>query len=176
MERFLHSLVSESDRGCVLVGAAHLDRDLEKLLRAMFQHMGKSNKKDIDYLLIGPLAPLRSFSVRIRMAHALGLITSEARKALEAVREIRNDFAHNEEAEQLPAHLVDRAMEWVEKIYSGDEETLRRETESTTKSIRRFQPKASDTRVKLIQGIIHLRIMFTLHNPQSYPSFYPDDD
>src|SRR5437868_5238210 len=93
---FIASLANESDRGFVLVGAARLDDLLEKLLRAKLLACANSPNVDLDWLLVGSLAPLRSFGVRTRMARALGLINEPAKKSLDAIREIRNVCAHQE--------------------------------------------------------------------------------
>src|SRR5690606_9400320 len=88
---FLKEFQEESDRGGALVGAALLDARLEHLLLA---HLlpGKVGKE----LVSGRNAPLGTFSVRIKMSYALGLITSTERHDLNLIREIRNEFAHAE--------------------------------------------------------------------------------
>lgn len=45
--------------------------------------------------LFGGDAPLGTFSSRIRVAYAFGLISSEVRSNLDLIREIRNTFAHS---------------------------------------------------------------------------------
>lgn len=82
-------MYSETDRGAALVGACIIDDVLEHLIRA-FLRPGNSTKK----LFEGMNAPLSNFSSRIAMAHSLGLIANIEHKALEAIRQIRNDFAH----------------------------------------------------------------------------------
>jgi hypothetical protein len=44
-------LDQESDRGCVLVGAAWIEDGLEKLLRAKFKHDSGATDGDIDKLV-----------------------------------------------------------------------------------------------------------------------------
>src|SRR5262245_16842734 len=93
---FANALYAESDRGAILIGTAYLDNDLEALLREKFCKEAESRPDDLDWLLKNPIAPLKSFAVRIRVARALGLITEWERQALDELRELRNDFAHNE--------------------------------------------------------------------------------
>jgi mannitol operon repressor len=78
----------ETDRGAALVCAAFLDERLHETLAAHFvQH------KDADRLFKTD-APLSTFSARIRIAFALGLISELEYKQCEIIRNIRNDFAH----------------------------------------------------------------------------------
>jgi mannitol operon repressor len=86
---FLAEFQKETDRGAALVGAALIDTRLESLLRS---HLLQS--KATEELLEGGNAPLGTFSSRIRMSYALGLITELEFKECEIIRRVRNDFAH----------------------------------------------------------------------------------
>jgi DNA-binding MltR family transcriptional regulator len=86
-------LVAESDRGCALFGACILDDELELLLRSLFRSEYIALKDHIDPLFKGD-AVLATFSSRIKLAFALGLITHKVFKTLNLIRKIRNDFAH----------------------------------------------------------------------------------
>lgn len=90
----INTLMEESDRGCVLVGAAHLDGEVQMLLREKFEGAEEVVRKAVDPLLKGGFAPLGSFSARTKLALALGLINSEVHDALDKLRELRNTFAH----------------------------------------------------------------------------------
>jgi len=83
------SLDDETDRGCALMAAAYLDSELEGLLAKRFV-----NDDEVRAELMRPLGPLGSFSVRIDLAYALGLIGAKARRDLHLIRKIRNDFGH----------------------------------------------------------------------------------
>ena len=87
---FLPHLNEESERGQALVSAAFIENFLERIIRA-FLIEGKST----DRLFDGANAPLGTFSARISMTHALGLISDDERSDCDIVRSIRNDFAHN---------------------------------------------------------------------------------
>lgn len=54
-------------------------------------------KNDVRDKLFTGYGPLASFSAKIDMAFALGLIDAEQRKTLNHVRHIRNVFAHADE-------------------------------------------------------------------------------
>ena len=88
-DSFRLAFENESERGCVLVAAAFLDRVLEELLCKHF-----SNKLAGDQLVRGFNSPLGTFSSRITAALALGLLTESEHKQIDLVRRIRNEFAH----------------------------------------------------------------------------------
>ncbi|MCS4508897.1 MltR family transcriptional regulator [Xylophilus ampelinus] len=87
---FRSALSNESDRGCALFAAAYLDSALEGLLLASLIE----NKKSREELFEGS-SPLATFSGRIKLAWYLGFISKEFRTDLEAIRKIRNEFAHS---------------------------------------------------------------------------------
>lgn len=85
----------ESDRAVAVLGPAYADTLLEDLLRA-FLLEGKSSDA-----LLGVEGALGSFSSRINLAHALGLIRDGTHHDLELIRRIRNDFAHRVDLHSL---------------------------------------------------------------------------
>jgi DNA-binding MltR family transcriptional regulator len=87
------TLMKESDRGCAIFGAAILHDDLERLFRAFFRNDEESIKHVINPLFQG-FAPLATFSSRIQLAYAMGLISKDLKYRLDIVRRLRNDFAH----------------------------------------------------------------------------------
>ena len=88
---FRHSLRKETDRGCALMAAEFLSSELGGLLRRRFVDDGKA----CDAVLEDGNGPLGTFSSRIEFAYLLGLIGPEARRELNLVRRIRNEFAHD---------------------------------------------------------------------------------
>lgn len=86
---FLDVLNAESPRGRVLVAASFLDNLLHETLRS-FLIEGKPQ----DQLLSGFNAPIGSFSAKIALAAALGLISDSERDECDLIRRIRNKFAH----------------------------------------------------------------------------------
>src|ERR1019366_6243223 len=87
VDGYVDLLVSESDRGCILVGAALLDEELAGLFRAILIPELSREMLKVD-------RPLGSFSARSQMAYALGLIHKQDFDDLDIVRKIRNDTAH----------------------------------------------------------------------------------
>jgi len=85
-----NELEKESDRGCALVAAAYLENQITELLEDFFI---KQSKKDSDSLFDFN-GPVGTFSSKIKMCLALGLIPKEISNGLDIVRKIRNEFAH----------------------------------------------------------------------------------
>lgn len=90
---FLHSLNSESDRGCIIVGTAHIEYLTERLLRKYFSSDPKVIKEAIDPLFEG-LGPLSTFASRIKLSYALNLFDDNVYKTLNIIKDIRNVCAH----------------------------------------------------------------------------------
>lgn len=87
--RVRSTLNVESDRGVVLVAAAHLDDRLGELLRISFVDDDKAAEQ-----LLSESRPLGSFSARITLAYCLGLVSAKSSRTLHLIRKIRNEFAH----------------------------------------------------------------------------------
>lgn len=86
-------LMSESDRGCVLILTSDLDNCLVSLLNRWFTDIGeisgKLNKRVFDFS-----GPLGTLSNKILIARSLGIISQELFHDLEVLRNIRNVAAH----------------------------------------------------------------------------------
>ena len=89
LKAFIAEFSKESDRACVILGAARLDILLKQLLSAVLLPSTSSS----DELLDGD-SPLGTFSSRIQMSYRLGLLDGEFVRALNLLRRIRNEFAH----------------------------------------------------------------------------------
>lgn len=79
-----------NDRAAAILATALLENVLEDLLLAKFAPLSKSER----LALFEGEGPLGSFSAKIKMCHALSLITTNARADLMRVKNIRNVFAH----------------------------------------------------------------------------------
>ena len=88
--KFDEMLKNESDRGVVLISAELINNCLTSLFEK-YLILNKDLRKDI---LEYSLAPLHTFSNKIKMAYSLGLIDKEKYKSLDYIRKIRNKFAH----------------------------------------------------------------------------------
>ena len=93
---FLVRLSRESERSAVILGVARVDRALERALKALLNApTGASDS------LFDQDRPLATFSAKIVTAHRLGLIDDDTESVLQALRKIRNGFAHSIEDESL---------------------------------------------------------------------------
>jgi hypothetical protein len=86
-------LDKETDRGCCMMAGSFLEQELGELLAVKLV----GSKKFIDSMLEFN-GPLGSFSARIKMAYALGLICHAAMSDLDTIRKIRNEFAHKHQS------------------------------------------------------------------------------
>lgn len=90
---FYEEIRNESARGAVIIAGAVLDVQLRNLISKFLV----DDSKVVDELLGSenkPDRPLSSFSSRIKAAYCLGLISRGMYDDLNAVRKIRNKFAH----------------------------------------------------------------------------------
>lgn len=87
----LEELKSQTDRGTAIIAAAVLDDVLNQLLTARLIKLGADRHES---LFRRTNAPLSSFSSKIEMCFALGVLSNEARLALHLIRDVRNEFAH----------------------------------------------------------------------------------
>jgi hypothetical protein len=94
-------MLEERGRGAVLVGVARVDAALEHLLQAV---MTPAPAKGDGLFL--PERPLGSLGAKVALARRLGLIDEPVERALNALRKLRNAFAHSTESASLadPAH------------------------------------------------------------------------
>lgn len=87
---FMAAIRDQTELGQVLIVAAYLDEQLLRMLQ-WFMVEGRVSS-DLDS---GPSSPLGTFSGKIHLAYALGLIDDEEQRSIQAIRKIRNEFAHN---------------------------------------------------------------------------------
>lgn len=93
---FILEFLNESDRACVVLGAAKVDQFLGQILKASLA----PNTSRSDELFEG-MGPLSSFSAKILLCHRLGLINGALARALHLLRRLRNDFAHETSGSSL---------------------------------------------------------------------------
>lgn len=85
----LENLSGESDRGLVIAATAHVEIYLERILKAFLV-----DDKDVNQLFDGPYAPFGTLSGKVKAAFLMGLITSDEADRVNAMRKVRNIFAH----------------------------------------------------------------------------------
>jgi mannitol operon repressor len=93
LEHMAHS-AGESDRGLVLFLAAQM----EKYLRDVLESFLVDDKKSVTDFFEGPHAPFGTLSAKTKAAFVLGLITRKEVAWADAVRKVRNVFAHEIDA------------------------------------------------------------------------------
>jgi hypothetical protein len=89
-EHIFEGIREDSPRAAAMLAGALMD---ELLKGAISYRLVELNKEDSDGLFTGN-APLATFSAKIRVSYALGIIGKRTRHDIELVREIRNGFAH----------------------------------------------------------------------------------
>lgn len=89
----LQATSGETDRGLVITAAAHVEVYLERILKAFL-----IEDADVKELFEGPFAPFGSLSGKVKAARLMGLITKDEAQRVEAMRKVRNIFAHHIDA------------------------------------------------------------------------------
>ncbi len=83
-------MIAEKGRGAILVGAARVDTALEFLLKSVMTPGAPKNDN-----LFKSERPLGTFSAKIALAARLSLIEKPVENAIQAIRKLRNEFAHS---------------------------------------------------------------------------------
>jgi len=83
-------LTKESDRGCALLAAAHLDYSLENVLKKKL--IGSKKHLESIFNFNGPVG---TFSGRILLSYSIGLITKMQLDDIQIIRKVRNEFGHS---------------------------------------------------------------------------------
>ena len=80
---------TESERACVIVGAANIDGLLDELITKALLPVKTKNR------LCSESNAFTTFSAKLNLAYQLGLIDDELYFQINLLRKIRNDFSHN---------------------------------------------------------------------------------
>jgi DNA-binding MltR family transcriptional regulator len=95
----LQELDKQTDRGVAIIAGSFLDKLLalviERRLLPLDDDKMPSNQRKA---LFGRMAPLSTFSAKIKIGFAIGLYNVVAYRQFEMIREVRNKFAHRLEA------------------------------------------------------------------------------
>lgn len=90
---FIDELGSANDRAYALMFCAFVDNILCDVLLTYFR-ADRGDLKDLLFDAVG--APMDTLASRITLAYALGAIDDREKEQLDAIRRIRNAFAHSE--------------------------------------------------------------------------------
>ena len=102
IQDMLHELEHQSDRGAALVAASMVQIALTRTMRCRI-----ADYKDcVEILFDKDGAPLGTFSATIKVARAFGIVGPVFEGMLNAVRNIRNQFAHSPLKIDLAAPLL----------------------------------------------------------------------
>jgi DNA-binding MltR family transcriptional regulator len=97
---------SQTDRGVAIIAVSLLEQMLEiVLLQRMMPLSARRYAR-----MFGRMGPLSSFSAKIELALALGVISENLYYQIDALRKVRNTFAHRIEALTFEHPNVQRAM------------------------------------------------------------------
>ena len=109
----------ETDRGAIILATTAFEDELQRALGAVFQPLNSTEKAE----LFGFDAPLRSFSAKIRLAYALGILDKPRKRIAEVVRVMRNTCAHSGQATSFYDKVLMNALYFMlqEVGYDGDE-------------------------------------------------------
>ena len=164
---FLDEFQSETDRAAAVLGAAYLDSQLKDLLLRSWTTAIERYAKLVEHP-----GPVSTFSSRITLAAALGLIAEDERIALDAIRNIRNDFAHKlagDEFEPLRAFENCRSLELIR-------ERFREEPGLATAYLGASPRKHFDLLVALLGYYLHRRGAHAARFAGPKPALWPDFD
>jgi hypothetical protein len=99
----------EDDREAALKSGSLVEVSLEHAIKARIIRL---RKPELKSLFEGPQSPLGTFSAKIWIGYALGLYGAKAKHDLDAIKDIRNAFAHS------PHHLDFRSRRIASRCYS----------------------------------------------------------
>jgi len=89
-DKILDEIKLGSSRAAIILAVASIDDVLRAAISCNFIHLPG---REEDQIFSGN-GPLSTFSSRIKIAHAMGLISKKVRSDLDVLRKIRNKYAH----------------------------------------------------------------------------------
>lgn len=144
----------QSDRGLAIVAGSLLDEILSMLLRAFLVR----DVQNSDDELFGSQGAFATFSAKIKVAFALGLISSDERRELDTIRRIRNDFAHQLGALSFDDPSVrDRcgALVLPERLYVPERIPLRKSANEPLPVLDLTFPEGVSSRERFRMSVVH---------------------
>lgn len=89
--KVLTDSISMSDQALALLDATMIERTLERVILSRMTRLTRKQRLD----LFEGMAPLSTFSAKIKMAHALAIFGPKTVADIEIIKDIRNAFAHS---------------------------------------------------------------------------------
>jgi hypothetical protein len=90
VDTIFHEMTTDSDRGSALLAASMIEDVLKGAIAFHLRPLSESEESD----LFQGTSPLSTFSAKIKIAYAMGIIGKNSRHDLETIKEVRNAFAH----------------------------------------------------------------------------------
>jgi len=120
--RLANALVAV-DYEAAMLSANLLEYMLKQAITTKFIRLGNEHLESI--FSDGGNGPLSTFSAKIKLAYALGIVSAETRLQIERVREIRNHFAHHKDKVSFKHPSVISVCSLFKKHkYLTDEQTI----------------------------------------------------
>jgi|SRR5918996_2235403 hypothetical protein len=94
-------ILSETDRGAAILGAAYLDARLKDAIRIRFCNRGGTASD-----LLKPNGYLGQYSAKCQIAYCLGLYGKTTFSNLNIIGQIRNTFAHSKDVLRFTDHTI----------------------------------------------------------------------
>lgn len=115
---------AETDRGAVILATTAFEDALREALERKFKHLSSDERDD----LFGFAKPLNSFSAKILVAYAVGILNKPRKQIAEVVRIMRNTCAHSGQATSFKDDVLLNAVDFMlqQVGYTGDDLKLRR--------------------------------------------------
>lgn len=110
------AFAKETDRGAVILATTAFE---DKLTKRLTDEMCALNSREYAELF-GFDAPLRSFSAKIRIAYALGILDKRLKRIAEVVRVMRNTCAHSGQSTSFWDASMMNAMAYVAQELNAD--------------------------------------------------------
>ena len=89
-----------------ILGSSIVEHELETELRSFFRRSDDETWK----LLTGDTGPLGTFNQKIIAAYGFGIVDEVYKKALDAIRQIRNAFAHTKRLIDFDHELIEKEL------------------------------------------------------------------
>nr|WP_249151159.1 MltR family transcriptional regulator [Bradyrhizobium sp. JYMT SZCCT0180] len=148
-------MINDGARGSILAGTSLIEDVLEGAISHTFSHLSKNELKE----LFEGTAPLSTFSAKIKIAYAIGVVGPMTRHDLEKLRELSNAFAHS--ARHLTFELPEiasivRSLNALKDVKGGEGYKVQHQFVESTTLLMWVLVGKMRTPVAKVQGIDHL--------------------
>ena len=114
VETAVEDIYQESDRGAAILSATSVEDHLEWAIMQKMRQLWDDEAAHSD--MFGSSGTNSTFSAKILLAYALGIIDKDAREQIDLIREVRNCCAHA----RLPVSFDDPALTGTTDVIAAD--------------------------------------------------------